>query len=317
MTTSATNARAQALESDVTPLHSDLIDRFCDHLWLADGLSNATLSSYRQDMTRFSRWCVGRSTTLSNISRSDIEQYLATQFAEKARSSSVSRRLSTLKRFYRWQLALGARADDPCALVDAPRATRYLPKNLTEAQVEALLAAPDESTALGQRDRAMLEMLYASGLRVSELVGLKMIQMDLERGLVKVIGKGSKERLVPMGEIAVKATTRYVEDARRQWLPAPLRSDFVFITARGDGMTRQAFWYIIKKHAVTAGISAASLSPHTLRHAFATHLLNHGADLRVVQMLLGHADITTTQIYTHVARERLKNLHFTHHPRGK
>jgi integrase/recombinase XerD len=308
---------AQSIDTAATRPTNDLIDRFCDHLWLADGLANATLSSYRQDMTRFDRWCDEHATSLTNISRSEIEHYLASQFAEKARSSSVSRRLSTLKRFYRWQLALGARVDDPCALVDAPRATRYLPKNLTEAQVEALLAAPDENTALGARDRAMLETLYASGLRVSELVGLKMIQMDLERGLVKVIGKGSKERLVPMGELAVNATKSYVEGARRDWLPAPLRSDFVFITARGDGMTRQAFWYIIKKHAVTAGIAAASLSPHTLRHAFATHLLNHGADLRVVQMLLGHADITTTQIYTHVARERLKNLHSTHHPRGK
>jgi integrase/recombinase XerD len=300
---------------------NELVDRFCDHLWLADGLSNATLSSYRQDMTRFDRWCAEKKTSLSDVSRADIEQYLAAQFAEKARSSSVSRRLSTLKRFYKWQLSLGARADDPCALVDAPRATRYLPKNLTEAQVEALLAAPDEHTALGERDRAMFEVLYASGLRVSELVGLKLLQMDLERGLLKVMGKGAKERLVPMGENAVSAVRQYLEGARRDWLTpagsAQKTSDYVFITARGGAMTRQTFWHLIKKHALIAGINPESLSPHTLRHAFATHLLNHGADLRVVQMLLGHADITTTQIYTHVARERLKNLHREHHPRGK
>jgi integrase/recombinase XerD len=308
---------------DATPFTpgNDLIDRFCDHLWLADGLSNATLASYRQDMQRFDRWCVAQAIPLVAISRADIERYLAVQFAEKARTSSVSRRLSTLKRFYRWQLALGARADDPCALVDAPRATRYLPKNLSESQVTALLAAPDLNTPLGERDHAMLETLYASGLRVSELVGLKLVQIDLERGVVKVMGKGAKERLVPMGELAVIAVKRYVEGARRDWLqpaagPAK-KSDHVFITARGEAMTRQAFWYVIKKHALTAGISPESLSPHTVRHAFATHLLNHGADLRVVQMLLGHADITTTQIYTHVARERLKSLHATHHPRGK
>jgi integrase/recombinase XerD len=300
---------------------NDLIDRFCDHLWLADGLSNATLASYRQDMKRFDLWCIENATTLVNVARADIERYLALQFAEKARSSSVSRRLSTLKRFYRWQLMLGARTDDPCALVDAPRATRYLPKNLSESQVTALLTAPDLNSPLGQRDHAMLETLYASGLRVSELVGLKLVQLDLERGLVKVMGKGSKERLVPMGELAVIAVKQYVAGARRDWLtpgagPAK-QSDYVFITARGDAMTRQAFWYVIKKHALTAGINPESLSPHTVRHAFATHLLNHGADLRVVQMLLGHADITTTQIYTHVARERLKSLHSTHHPRGK
>ena len=296
---------------------NESIDRFCDHLWLADGLANATLSSYRQDMTRFERWCVAGATSLANASRADIERYLASQFAEKARSSSVSRRLSTLKRFYQWQLTLGARSDDPSALVDAPRATRYLPKNLTETEVDALLAAPDEHTLLGERDRAMLETLYASGLRVSELIHLKMIQMDLQRGLVKVMGKGSKERLVPMGEIAVAAVKKYVAGARSDWLPAQRRSDYVFITARSEPMTRQAFWYIIKKHALNAGINPDALSPHTLRHAFATHLLNHGADLRVVQMLLGHADITTTQIYTHVARERLKNIHQQFHPRGK
>ncbi|TAG03630.1 MAG: site-specific tyrosine recombinase XerD [Betaproteobacteria bacterium] len=306
------------MSKTTTTTHSnELIDRFCDQLWLADGLANATLSSYRQDMVRFDLWCARMKLTLVEVTRADIEQYLGEQFSDKAKSSSVSRRLSTLKRFYRWQMSMGARADDPSALVDAPRATRYLPKNLSESQVDALLAAPDESTPLGERDSAMLETLYASGLRVSELISLKLVALDLERGLVKIMGKGAKERLVPLGEVAVAAVKRYVEGARRDALPAPKKSDFVFITARAEPMTRQAFWYLIKKYSIIAGINPDSLSPHTLRHAFATHLLNHGADLRVVQMLLGHADITTTQIYTHVARERLKKIHSEHHPRGK
>ncbi len=297
-------------------MNTDFIDRFCDHLWLTDGLSQATLSSYRQDMQRFFAWCAKSSIDLTTIAAPDVERYLATQFAEGAKATSAARRLSSLKRFFKWQVEVGARTSNPCALVDAPRSTRYLPKTLTEKQVEALLDAPDEHTELGQRDKAMLETLYASGLRVSELVGLKLVQLNLEQGLVKVMGKGSKERLVPLGEHASAAIKTYIAGARAGWLPSPKRSDYVFITARGEAMTRQAFWYLIKKHAFTAGISPNALSPHTLRHAFATHLLNHGADLRVVQMLLGHADITTTQIYTHVARERLKNIIAVHHPRG-
>jgi integrase/recombinase XerD len=301
-------------------MNADIIDRFCDHLWLTDGLSKATLASYRQDMQRFFVWCEKSSVSLGACSGADVERYLAAQFSEGAKSSSVARRLSTLKRFFKWQAEIGARSNNPCALVDAPRSTRYLPKTLNEAQVEALLAAPNDATDLGERDKAMLETLYASGLRVSELVGLKMIQLNLDQGLVKIIGKGSKERLVPLGELASAAIKTYIAGARARWLSiqstATRRSDYVFITARGDAMTRQAFWYIIKKHALTAGIDQDALSPHTLRHAFATHLINHGADLRVVQMLLGHADITTTQIYTHVARERLKTLIAEHHPRG-
>ena len=293
------------------------IDRFCDHLWLSDGLSVATLASYRQDMTRFFKWCATRKLPATEVARSDIEAYLASQFAELARASSVNRRLSTLKRFYRWRVDTGQVAHNPCDLIDAPRNARYLPKNLSEAQVEALLAAPDTATPLGERDRTMLETLYASGLRVSELVGLKLIQVNVEQGVVKVLGKGSKERLVPLGELAVTWIKRHLTGARAFWLSPPKRSDYLFLTARGEPMTRQAFWYLIKRHAVTAGISADALSPHTLRHAFATHLLNHGADLRVVQMLLGHSDITTTQIYTHVARERLKLIHQQHHPRGQ
>ena len=293
------------------------IDRFCDHLWLSDGLSPATLASYRQDMTRFFRWCETQKLAVADVARSHIEAYLAAQFAASARASSVNRRLSTLKRFYGWRVDASQLTQSPCDLVDAPRNSRYLPKNLSETQVEALLAAPDTATPLGERDRAMLETLYASGLRVSELVGLKLIQVNLDQGVIKVLGKGSKERLVPLGELAVTWIKRHLTSARAFWLSPPKRSDYLFLTARGEPMTRQAFWYVIKRHAVTAGISADALSPHTLRHAFATHLLNHGADLRVVQMLLGHSDITTTQIYTHVARERLKLIHRQHHPRGQ
>ena len=301
----------------MSALDTTEVDRFCDHLWLSDGLATATLASYRQDMTRFFAWCHVQKLQVTDVVRSDIERYLAGQFAERARASSVNRRLSTLKRFYRWRVDAGQSAKNPCDLIDSPRNARYLPKNLSEAQVEALLDAPDTATALGERDRAMLETLYASGLRVSELVGLKLIQVNLEQGAVKVLGKGSKERLVPLGEIAVSWIKRHLTGARAFWLSPPKRSDYLFLTARGEPMTRQAFWYVIKRHAVTAEISADALSPHTLRHAFATHLLNHGADLRVVQMLLGHSDITTTQIYTHVARERLKLIHQQHHPRGQ
>ena len=294
-----------------------LLDRFCDHLWLADGLSPATISSYRQDMKRFSEWATASSVEIADVTRSDVERYLSAQFAEKARASSVNRRLSTLKRFYRWQVEMAMVTGNPCESIDAPRSTRYLPKNLSETQVNSLLEAPDATTPLGERDRAMLETLYATGLRVSELVGLKLLQINLEQGVVKVMGKGSKERLVPLGEVAVSWLKQHINGARRDWLPPPRRNDHVFLTARGEPMTRQTFWHLIKRHAVVAGIDPDALSPHTLRHAFATHLLNHGADLRVVQMLLGHSDITTTQIYTHVARERLKRVHQQHHPRGE
>ncbi|TAG73177.1 MAG: site-specific tyrosine recombinase XerD [Burkholderiales bacterium] len=300
-------------------MQAELIDRFCDYLWLTDGLSPATLASYRQDLQRLSAWCSAAGLSATTLTSADVERYLAAQFNTGAKASSAARRLSSLKRFFKWQVEMGARSDNPCAMVDAPRSARYLPKTLTEAQVEALLAAPDEATDLGQRDKAMLETLYASGLRVSELVGLKLIQLNLEQGLVKIIGKGSKERLVPLGDLARDALRSYLSGARQRVVsPSGIarRSDYVYLTARGEPMTRQAFWHLIKKHAGKAGISPDSLSPHTLRHAFATHLLNHGADLRVVQMLLGHSDITTTQIYTHVARERLKSIVAQHHPRG-
>ena len=293
-----------------------LIDAFCDQVWLQDGLARSSLASYRRDLVAWSAWLErnGRKRLLA-AERSDIESFLAMQFRAQAKATSIGRRLSSLRRFYRLQTAQGAIRADPTLRVRAPKLPRRLPKSLSEKQVEALLDAPDTETTLGLRDRAMLETLYATGLRVSELVGLKLGQVSFDAGVVRVLGKGSKERLVPLGEEAVAWLTRYLATARAE-LAGAGRSDAVFISARRGPLTRQAFWQLIKRYAHKAGIGAAALSPHTLRHAFATHLLNHGADLRVVQMLLGHADITTTTIYTHVARERLKQLHARHHPRG-
>jgi integrase/recombinase XerD len=292
-----------------------MIDTFCDQLWLQDGLAAASLASYRRDLTGWRGWLALRKTPLLGVGRGDLEQWLADQFAAKAKATSVARRLSALRRFYRFQLARGAIAEDPTLRVRAPKKPRRLPKQLSEAQVEALLAAPDTNSPLGLRDRAMLETLYATGLRVSELTGLKLSQVADDAGVVRVIGKGSKERLVPMGEEAVAWVTQYLRDIRPA-LAGTSKRDEVFLTQRRGPLTRQAFWALVKRYAVRAGIPKTSLSPHVLRHAFATHLLNHGADLRVVQLLLGHADITTTTIYTHVARERLKRLHAVHHPRG-
>ena len=294
---------------------AELIDTFCDQLWLQDGLAPASLASYRRDVTQFAAWLTARATPLPRAQRSDVEAFLADQYRSKAKATSIARRLSALRRFFGLLLQQGTVDADPTLRVRAPRLPRRLPKNLTEAQVEALLAVPDVSATLGLRDRAMLETLYATGLRVSELVGLKLMQVALDAGVVRVLGKGSKERLVPLGEEAVAWLARYLADARPA-LAGAAGSDAMFLTTRAGPMTRQAFWALIKRCAVKAGIPAASLSPHVLRHAFATHLLNHGADLRVVQLLLGHADITTTTIYTHVARERLKRLHAQHHPRG-
>jgi integrase/recombinase XerD len=292
-----------------------LIDAFCDQLWLQDGLAQASLAAYRRDLRAWSDWLARRRTTLHAAGRADIESWLAEQFAAKAKATSIGRRLSALRRFYRLAHERGQVRDDPTLRVKAPKLPRRLPKNLSEKQVEALLAAPNVEQALGLRDRAMLETLYASGLRVSELVGLKRSQVALDAGVLRVLGKGSKERMVPLGEEAIDWIGRYLRDARAS-LAGESRSDHLFVTARGSAMTRQAFWALIKRYAKIAGLPSASLSPHVLRHAFATHLLNHGADLRVVQLLLGHADITTTTIYTHVARERLKRLHAQHHPRG-
>lgn len=292
---------------------SPLIDAFCDQLWLRDGLAAASLASYRRDLAAWSAWLGSRD--LLTADRADVEAWLADQFRAKAKATSVARRLSALRRFYRLQLDQGTIRDDPTVRVRAPKKPRRLPKLLSEAQVESLLAAPDLATDIGVRDRAMLETLYATGVRVSELVGLKLAQVSLDVGVVRVMGKGSKERLVPLGDEAVAWITRYLTSVRPA-LAAGRKVDHVFLTARHAAMTRQAFWALVKRHAVRAGIASTALSPHVLRHAFATHLLNHGADLRVVQLLLGHADITTTTIYTHVARERLKQLHARHHPRG-
>jgi integrase/recombinase XerD len=293
----------------------ELIDTFCDQLWLQDGLAPASLASYRRDLAQFASWLDARAVPLPAAQRADVEAYLAEQYRRRAKATSIARRLSALRRFFGLLQQQGAIDADPTLRVRAPKLPRRLPKNLTEAQVEALLDVPDASATLGLRDRAMLETLYATGLRVSELVALTLGQVALDAGVVRVLGKGSKERLVPLGDEAVEWLRRYLARSRPA-LAGRGGSDAVFLTARAGPMTRQAFWTLVKRCAARAGIPAASLSPHVLRHAFATHLLNHGADLRVVQLLLGHADITTTTIYTHVARERLKKLHAQHHPRG-
>ena len=296
--------------------NTELLDEFCDNLWLEDGLSRNTLDSYRRDLEKFAQW-LERHHVLSVIqtSHGDIQGYLADLVVtQKARPSSTSRNISSLKRLFRYLLRQGKIAADPTLQIDTPELPRNLPKSLTEQDIERLLDTPDSQTPLGLRDRTMFEVLYATGLRVSELVTLRITQVSLDMGVVRVMGKGSKERLVPLGEEALDWLGRYLAEGREVLLDKQV-SDALFVTARGEGMTRQMFWYLIKKYAKQCGLSKP-LSPHTLRHAFATHLLNHGADLRVVQMLLGHADISTTQIYTHVARERLKQLHAQHHPRG-
>ncbi len=296
--------------------NAELLDEFCDNLWLEDGLSRNTLDSYRRDLVKFAAWLEKqRATSILETAHADIQGYLAHLVTtQKAKPSSTGRNISSLKRLFRYLLRQGKISSDPTLQIDTPKLPRNLPKSLTEQDVELLLNAPDGATPLGLRDRTMLEVLYATGLRVSELVTLRVAQVSMDMGVVRVMGKGSKERLVPLGEEALDWLKRYLSHGRSDLLSGKV-SDALFVTQRGEGMTRQMFWYLIKKHAKYGGMHKP-LSPHTLRHAFATHLLNHGADLRVVQMLLGHADISTTQIYTHVARERLKQLHQQHHPRG-
>ena len=296
---------------------SDLaeIDAFCDTLWLEDGLAKTSLSSYRSALMHLARWLKDqRLSSLAAVDELALIRFVAI-LSQTRRASSQARYISTLRRFYRHLLARGRIAVDPTLKIVMPVKPSRLPKVLSEKDVDALLAAPPVGETLGLRDRAMLETLYATGLRVSELVGLKLHEVSFDMGVVRVFGKGSKERLVPLGEEAVDWLRRYLAEARPELLNRH-QSDDLFVTARGSGMTRQAFWQLIKRHALVAGIAPARLSPHVLRHAFATHLLNHGADLRVVQLLLGHSDISTTQIYTHIARERLKTLHAKHHPRG-
>ena len=294
-----------------------LIDEFCDSLWLEDGLSKNTLEAYRRDMRLFAQWLDSQRPGVAGllaVQAHDIEAYIAARMQDSGKATSANRRLSVLKRFYQLALRQKTISEDPCLkLVSARQAPRFV-HTLSEAQVEALLAAPDVATPLGLRERTMLEVMYASGLRVSELVTLKTLELSLNDGVLRITGKGAKTRLVPFGAQARLWLERYMKEARGIILNGQV-DDALFVTGRGGAMTRQMFWVLIKKHAQKAGITAP-LSPHTLRHAFATHLLNHGADLRVVQLLLGHSDISTTQIYTHVARERLKQLHAQHHPRG-
>jgi len=295
---------------------SALLDEFCDAVWLEDGLAKNTLESYRRDLRLYAEWLEKSSGRgMRDAAEADISAYLGYLLQKRhARATSTARGLSSLKRFYRYCAREQHIQNDPTSKVDTPKRAPRFPKSLSEGDVESLLAAPDVATPLGLRDRAMLEILYATGLRVSELVALKDSEVSLDMGVVRIFGKGSKERMVPLGEEAADWLKRYGRDAR----PALLKgksSNALFVTARGAGMTRQAFWYLIKRYGGLA-VPDKLLSPHVLRHAFATHLINHGADLRVVQLLLGHADISTTQIYTHVARERLKKLHQQHHPRG-
>ena len=298
---------------------SKQIDSFIDHLWLEDGLSKNTLESYRADLSQFNVWLdlqkksLQQKTQLLDASQADIQQYLAVKFPQ-SKPRSISRLIASMRRFYRHALRENLIQTDPTLQIESPKLPRSLPKSLNEQEVEDLLNAPNINEAIGLRDRAMLELLYASGLRVSELVTVKVNEVSTQDGVVRVTGKGNKTRLVPMGEEAADWIDKYLKQARPEILQKRL-CDAMFVTARASAMTRQAFWYLIKRYALLAGITK-HISPHVLRHAFATHLLNHGADLRVVQMLLGHADISTTQIYTHVARERLKQLHSVHHPRG-
>jgi integrase/recombinase XerD len=290
------------------------IDRFLDAAWAERGLSSNTLQGYRHDLLKLAAFLARNETPLHRASREEILGLLAREVRAGASPRSVSRYLSGYRQFYRWLVREGLAGEDPTALIESPKLGRSLPRALTEAEVEALLGAPDRDSALGVRDRAMLELMYATGLRVSELTGLEMGSLNLNQGVVRVVGKGRKERLVPLGEAALEWLQRYLSDARPKLMKGA-QSPHVFVTARKTGMTRQAFWHMVKRHAAGAGIRK-KISPHALRHSFATHLLNHGADLRVVQLLLGHSDLSTTQIYTHVAREGLKRLHERHHPRG-
>jgi len=290
-----------------------VVERFANALWLEEGLSQNTLSAYKRDLGQFSHWLEAKKLLLLGCTEAQVQEYFAVRFMQ-SKATSANRRLTVFRRFFRWAQRESLILEDPTLKLLAARTPLRVPKTLTEAHVEALLNAPDTQTPLGLRDKAMLELLYASGLRVSELVSVKTFELGLRENVITVIGKGRKERMVPFGEEAGVWIEQYIKDARPELLRAQQTED-LFVTRRGAGMTRVMFWNLIKRYAQLAGINQA-ISPHTLRHAFATHLLNHGADLRAVQMLLGHADISTTTIYTHVAKERLKSLHATHHPRG-
>lgn len=292
-----------------------LIDAFLDALWSERGLSKNTLAAYGRDLKSLALWLLENKADLLAANESLLQQYLVFRIQSGVKTRSIARIISTLRRFYRYQLRENKIQTDPTALIELPKLDKPLPSSLSEAQIEDLLVATDLNTDLGLRDRSMMELLYATGLRVSELVSLKYSQLSLQQGVLRVIGKGDKERLVPMGDEAVEWINRYIDEARPNLMKGKGVSEYLFVTKRGTAMSRQAFWYLIKRYAVVAGITQ-KLSPHTLRHAFATHLLNHGADLRVVQLLLGHSDLSTTQIYTHIAKARLQSLHQQHHPRG-
>jgi len=294
---------------------SRVIDAFLDAIWAENGLAQPTLDSYRRDLAGFARWRDGAGGGMAGADRAALFDYLAWRMREGYSPRSNARLLSALRAFFGWQVRRGGRDDDPTALLDPPRLPRSLPKALAESQVEALLAAPDVDTPLGLRDRAMLELMYACGLRVSELANLPATAINLRQGVLRVMGKGSKERLVPLGEEAQHWVERYLAQARPQ-LAGKRALAPLFIGADGEAPSRQQLWQLVKRHAAVAGIDPARISPHGLRHSFATHLLNHGADLRALQMLLGHSSLSTTQIYTLVAREQLKQLHAKHHPRG-
>jgi integrase/recombinase XerD len=302
------------LEKPTTDTADPLIARFLDAVWMERGLSSNTLAAYRADLVALHRWLCERPMSLAQCGRAELMDFIAARVKGGSRPRSTARQLSSYRRFFRYLVREGIVREDPTAQIAMPKIGRSLPRSLSEAEVESLLGAPAVADALGYRDRTMLEVLYATGLRVSELVSLKLGQINLNQGVVRVTGKGNRERLIPLGEEAVRWMKAFISGARNDIL-LDRSTDYLFPTRRGDRMTRQAFWHIIKRYARKAGVDR-DLSPHTLRHAFATHLLNHGADLRVVQMLLGHSDLSTTQIYTHVARERLKELHSQHHPRG-
>lgn len=290
------------------------IERFIDTLWSQDGLAQDTLEAYRNDLQQLALWSEAQHLQLDKLTKAHLLRYLAHRNEKGTAQKSAARLLSSMRRYFRYLLQSHQRDDDPTALIEAPKAVKQLPRTPSEAEIEALLNSVTTETALGLRDKAMLELMYSSGLRVSELVHLLLRQLNLNLGVIRIIGKGSKERLVPIGELALDSLQRYLQQARPE-LIKPQSGDAVFLSTRGQAITRQAFWQNIKKYLLEAGLET-SYSPHTLRHAFATHLLNHGADLRTLQMLLGHSDLSTTQIYTHIAQQRLAELHQQHHPRG-
>ena len=308
------NSQNVVADESATNSSEAVIDKFLDAIWMERGLSANTLGAYRADLVSLRRWLAERDQSLIYATRSDLLAFIAWRTEQGAKPRSTARQLSSFRRFYRFLLREGVIQEDPTIKIDMPRIGRSLPQSLTEGEVEALLAAPDASDPLGHRDRTMLEVLYATGLRVSELINLKQSEINLNQGVLRIVGKGDRERLIPLGDEAQTWIRDFIAGPRTEIL-LERQTDYLFPTRRGDRMTRQAFWHIIKRYSKQAEISS-KMSPHTLRHAFATHLLNNGADLRVVQMLLGHSDLSTTQIYTHVARARMKELHSQHHPRG-